>query len=180
MNTQAPHEKPSTTNPLPAIAAMPGTPLLKKLIGHGPRRPTPTPEEIALIQPVTKLLAASLDPAKPARAAQLIIRLIGHYPQQAMSDDIRAGIAEDWLEDLAHLPEDVIDAACAGWRRAENNSHRRPASCWPSPTQSSPSAGFWPSKGRRSRACPRPRDRSPWSGGMRTDAHHTPRNRRSV
>ena len=120
MNTQAPHEKPSTTNPLPAIAAMPGTPLLKKLIGHGPRRPTPTPEEIALIQPVTKLLAASLVPAKPARAAQLITRLIGHYPQQAMADDIRAGIAEDWLEDLAHLPEDVIDAACAGWRRAEN------------------------------------------------------------
>ncbi len=93
---------------------------MKKLIGHGPRRPTPTPEEIALIQPVTKLLAASLIPAKPARAAQLITRLIGHYPQQAMADDIRAGIAEDWLEDLAHLPEDVIDAACAGWRRAEN------------------------------------------------------------
>jgi len=120
MNTQTPHEKPSTTNPLPAIAAMPGTPLLKKLIGHGPRRPTPTPEEIALIQPVTKLLAASLTPAKPARAAQLITRLIGHYPQQALADDIRAGIAEDLLEDLAHLPEDVIDAACAGWRRAEN------------------------------------------------------------
>jgi hypothetical protein len=99
---------------------MPGTPLLKKLIGHGPRRPTPTPDEIALIQPVTKLLAASLIPAKPARAAQLITRLIGHYPQQALSDDIRAGIAEDWLEDLAHLPEDVIDAACAAWRRAEN------------------------------------------------------------
>ena len=93
---------------------------MKKLIGHGPRRPTPTPEEIALIQPVTKLLAASLVPAKPARAAQLITRLIGHYPQQAIADDIRAGIAEDWLEDLAHLPEDVIDAACAGWRRAEN------------------------------------------------------------
>ena len=37
-----------------------------------------------------------------------------------MADDLRAGIAEDWLEDLAHLPEDVIDAACAGWRRAEN------------------------------------------------------------
>jgi len=120
MNTQAPHEKPSTTNPLPAIAALPGTPLLKKLIGHGPRKPTPTPDEIALIQPVTKLLAASLAPAKPARAAQLITRLIGHYPQQAQSDDIRAGIAEDWLEDLAHLPEDVIDAACAGWRRAAN------------------------------------------------------------
>ena len=120
MNTQAPHEKPSITNPLPAIAALPGTPLLKKLIGHGPRRPTPTPEEIALIQPVTKLLVASLVPAKPARAAQLITRLIGHYPQQAQSDDIRAGIAEDWLEDLAHLPEDVIDAACTGWRRAEN------------------------------------------------------------
>ena len=93
---------------------------MKKLIGHGPRKPTPTSEEIALIQPVTKLLAASLVPAKPARAARLITRLIGHYPQQAVSDDIRAGIAEDWLEDLAHLPEDVIDAACAGWRRAEN------------------------------------------------------------
>ena len=120
MNTQAPYETPSTTNPLPAIAAMPGTPLLKKLIGHGPRRPTPTPDDIALIQPVTKLLAASLIPAKPARAAQLITRLIGHYPQQVLGDDIRAGLAEDWLEDLAHLPEDIIDAACAGWRRGEN------------------------------------------------------------
>jgi hypothetical protein len=120
MNTQAPYEKPNATNPLPAIAAMPGTPLLKKLIGQGPRRPTPTPDEVALVLPVAKLLAAALAPAKPARAAQLIARLVGHYPQQAMADDIRAGIAEDWLEDLAHLPEDVIDAACAGWRRAEN------------------------------------------------------------
>ena len=50
----------------------------------------------------------------------MITRLIGHYPQHTLADDIRAGIAEDWLEDLAHLPEDVIDAACAGWRRAEN------------------------------------------------------------
>ncbi len=78
------------------------------------------PDEVALILPVAKLLAASLAPAKPARAAQLITRLIGHYPQQAMADDIRAGLAEDWLEDLAHLPEDIIDAACTGWRRAEN------------------------------------------------------------
>ena len=120
MTMELPREKPSTTNPLPAIAAMPGTPLLKKLIAQGLRRPTPTPDEVALILPVARLLAASLAPAKPARAAQLITRLVGHYPQQVLSDDIRAGLAEDWLEDLAHLPEDIIDAACAGWRRAEN------------------------------------------------------------
>ncbi|MBW7057524.1 hypothetical protein KY389_12610 [Paracoccus bogoriensis] len=73
-----------------------------------------------LIRPVAKLLLASLTPAKPERIAQLVTRLIGHYPQQPLPEDVRKGVAEDWLEDLGHLPEDIIDAACAGWRRAEN------------------------------------------------------------
>jgi len=94
--------------------------LLRRHIAQGPRRPTPTPEEVVLIRPVATLLLSSLAPARPERAANLITRLIGHYPQQPLPEEVRKAVAEDWLEDLAHLPEDIIDAACAGWRRAEN------------------------------------------------------------
>lgn len=120
MKMEPPAEKPSAANPLPATTAMPGTPLLRRLIAQGRRRSTPTPEEVELIRPVATLLLASLAPARPERAANLITRLIGHYPQQPLPEEVRKAVAEDWLEDLAHLPEDIIDAACAGWRRAEN------------------------------------------------------------
>jgi hypothetical protein len=50
----------------------------------------------------------------------MVDRLAWHYPRTARPANARRAVAEDWLADLAHLPADIIDAACAAWRRAPN------------------------------------------------------------
>jgi hypothetical protein len=56
----------------------------------------------------------------PAEIAEMVDRLAWHYPRTARPAAARRSIAEDWIADLAHLPADIIDAACASWRRAPN------------------------------------------------------------
>lgn len=51
----------------------------------------------------------------------MVDRLAWHYPRTARPAAARRSVAEDWLADLAHLPADIIDAACAAWRRAPHD-----------------------------------------------------------
>tara|TARA_R110002073_G_scaffold303806_1_gene472266 strand:+ start:4355 stop:4861 length:507 start_codon:yes stop_codon:yes gene_type:complete len=113
-------EKPAATNPVPSLAAMPGMKLLRMLAYQEAGRAMTDPENRAMIAQAAAGLAASLSPANPNEIAQLIRRLAWHYPQPPRLAAAQRAIAEDWLADMAHLPADIIDAACAQWRRAAN------------------------------------------------------------
>ena len=114
-------EKPSAANPLPTIGGTPGMQLLRKQIMHGPKRPQLPPEEQADLARAAAALSTSLSPANPSEIAEMVDRLAWHYPRTARPEKARRAVAEDWLSDLAHLPADIIDAACAAWRRAPND-----------------------------------------------------------
>jgi hypothetical protein len=95
--------------------------LLRKQIRNGPQRPKLAPEERAELARAAAALSTSLSPATPGEIAEMIDRLAWHYPRTARPAAARRTIAEDWIADLAHLPADIIDAACAAWRRAPND-----------------------------------------------------------
>lgn len=118
---EAAEEKPSAANPLPTIGATPGMQLLRKQIMHGPKRPQLAPEEQADLVRAAAALSTSLSPASPSEIAEMVDRLAWHYPRTTRPAAARRSVAEDWLADLAHLPADIIDAACAAWRRAPHD-----------------------------------------------------------
>lgn len=59
-------------------------------------------------------------PATPKQIVGLIEELVWHYPNPDRPDAARRALAKDWLRDLGHLPEDILNAACTAWRRAPN------------------------------------------------------------
>lgn len=113
-------EKPTATNPVPILAPTPGMKLLRKLAYQDAREVMADHETQALITQAAAGLAASLIPASPNDTAEMIRRLAWHYPQPPRTAQAQRAIAEDWLADLAHLPADIIEAACCEWRRAPN------------------------------------------------------------
>jgi hypothetical protein len=117
---EAAGEKPSAANPLPTIGGTPGMQLLRKQIMHGPKRPQLPPEEQAEVARAAAALSTSLSPPSPSEIADMVDRLAWHHPRTARPENARRAVAEDWLADLAHRPADIIDAACAAWRRAPN------------------------------------------------------------
>lgn len=54
---------------------------------------------------------------------ELVARLMNHYWTADDHPAMRQAQAEDWLEDLAELPPEVVAAACREWRQS---SHKRP------------------------------------------------------
>jgi hypothetical protein len=128
--------------------------LLRKQIRHGPKRPQLTPEEQADLARAAAALSTSLSPATPGEIAEMIDRLAWHYPRTARPAAARRSIAEDWIADLAHLPADIIDAACAAWRRAPNDYAPTPGTSLRSRRRSSRRAASGP--GWRRSSPPRP------------------------
>lgn len=49
-----------------------------------------------------------------------IERLANHYHAQPRDEVASRFYAEDWLSDVAHIPADIIEAACVAWRRSDN------------------------------------------------------------
>jgi hypothetical protein len=57
-------------------------------------------------------------PAEPTSIVAHVERLGLHYPQPRLEPAHHALRWDDWLEDLADVPEDVLIAACRIWRRS--------------------------------------------------------------
>lgn len=59
-------------------------------------------------------------PASPKEIGLSLVRLFSHYPPR---NDLPAGLSDqrmgDWFNDLAEYPADVLEAACAAWRRSK-------------------------------------------------------------
>ncbi len=46
-------------------------------------------------------------------------KLILHYPQPSLPVESNASRWDDWFDDFADVPPDVLAAACRDWRRSD-------------------------------------------------------------
>lgn len=65
-------------------------------------------------------LRCALRPASKMQIAGHIEALSCFHPRPARNDAEAAMWVNGWLADLAHIPDDVLDAACVTWRRNDN------------------------------------------------------------
>ncbi len=78
--------------------------------------------EVAKIIPMASLISmrdhieTMMTPASPATSLAWIERLAVHYPRQPRNDREAELLYEDWADDLAGLPADIVAAACAQYR----------------------------------------------------------------
>lgn len=111
-----PGTRPSANLPIPVVDVTPCGQLLKR----------PQEELVAALQdPATQermeTALATIEGSLQAAPAEVIVmaleRLATHHPQPDRDEIGWKMWAEDWVEDLAGVPEDVLLAACADWRK---------------------------------------------------------------
>lgn len=114
---------PTPEEPLPAYLGKPGLLQLRQLIKQswGSSRQTLTAEQSAVVREMIEVLRLTLVPAKPAEIGQMVGDLMWHYPAVSRPPEAASSVAADWIRDLGHLPRDIVDAACSGWRRGPNS-----------------------------------------------------------
>ena len=78
------------------------------------------PDNRQAVQDARLAVCKLLEPARPPQIAGHMARLANHYHATPRGEAAAECYAEDWLEDLAHLPDDIIEAACVHWRRGAN------------------------------------------------------------
>ena len=72
-------------------------------------------------------LEAALVPARPEEIAMRVLRLSAHFGEAKRSQDAWRVIAEDFAEDLAPYPPDIISAGIT--------AHRQNSIYWPKPKE---------------------------------------------
>lgn len=66
--------------------------------------------------------SSTMSANRPANEGEIVGRLealFQHYPPRTMTGG-QAQVWRDWIEDVGHLPSDVLADACRKWRRANN------------------------------------------------------------
>lgn len=75
------------------------------------------PNDRAAIQQATADLRSALRPADRRDIAGHVEALACFHPRSTRSEREAEMYVNGWLADLAHLPADIIEAACVEWRR---------------------------------------------------------------
>ena len=75
-----------------------------------------SPEDRLTIEHEARLAVDASQPAEPVEIAALLHRLSLHYPDRKLSVKEATLVAEDWIDDLADVPGDLIQAAFKRWR----------------------------------------------------------------
>jgi hypothetical protein len=75
-----------------------------------------SPEDRAAIEREARLAVTASQPAEPHEIAALLHRLSLHYPDRRLSEKEATLVACDWIDDLADVPADLIEAAFKRWR----------------------------------------------------------------
>lgn len=105
---------PTESDPLPTFAENPCFALLKMPIDDAVKLVDQSREGL-------KGLEADISNSlKPAQAKSIILfleALAVHHPMKEMSRAESDLWAKDWISDLAHVPADILESACAQWRR---------------------------------------------------------------
>ena len=117
VKTEPPLPRPTSEEPLPKLAGTPGLTLLRR---GTPFQilPTLSPEEVEQARAAAREICASLTPARADEIAVFYEQLSLHYPQFPRSSAESRMVVENWLEDLADYPADLIAEACRRWRRS--------------------------------------------------------------
>jgi hypothetical protein len=113
-------ERPSVENPLPALASSPGLKLLRTITYEEAPKEMADPAKRALIAQAAKDIEPWLVPARPDEIDALVQDLLRRYRRRFRSEAKHNADADDWRIHLAHLPVDIVDAACAAWRAGSN------------------------------------------------------------
>lgn len=109
---------PAPDDPLPELDGTHGMRLLRQFVRDSvPGQRMPDPEQRKALAEVLARLEAAMEPAGPEEIARQLEALMWHYPRIARPPEAEASVARDWIRDLGHLPPDIVDAACTGWRR---------------------------------------------------------------
>lgn len=77
-----------------------------------------TTDERAALTAARAALSASLQPAPQPALVVVLRRLMNHYPASQRDPGLEKARWEDWLEDLAGIPLDAVEAAAKAWRRS--------------------------------------------------------------
>jgi len=116
-NAPAQPAMPTAISPLSPLADQPLWPLLMR-----PRNEVMIHLGTQEAQGQGRALMAEMDrlsmPARPDEIALLVERLASHYPASPRDEVGDRMVAEDWMEDLAEFPADILKAACAQYRRS--------------------------------------------------------------
>lgn len=111
--------RPTPSSPIPSVSSMRGFELLRLTMPELEEAVKTTDNRRALLD-VQSAIHKLLIPAGRPQIAAHIARLANHYHATPRGDAAAQCYAEDWLDDLAHLPDDIIEAACVKWRRDDN------------------------------------------------------------
>ena len=109
--------RPTPEEPVPKLVGARG---LKLLRSGTPLQiiPTLSPEQIEDARQAAREILSSLTPARADEIALTYERLALHYPNLNRTESESALTIEDWFEDLAGYPTDLIAEACRRWRRS--------------------------------------------------------------
>lgn len=118
--------KPSRIEPLPAISAHLGWKLIRQTGFQNMVRAAGDPDARAALCDAADALEAALAPASSEQAAHILWELGCAMLPRKQSRPAELAAGRQWLADLADYPADIIDAACAEWRRGPNRFFPRP------------------------------------------------------
>jgi hypothetical protein len=111
---------PTASNPIPTAAGALGLTLSMKSKEKALEEIRSNPEALEALRTFHAHALAMLEPAEPRTIAGLIEALTVHYWTKTMDAASMRIYVRDWIDDLGHLPPDVVHSACAQWRRGDN------------------------------------------------------------
>lgn len=79
-----------------------------------------TAEDLPSLLAMREATTSANRPVDKGTAMMLLEKLFQHYPPKSLNAAAQKSSWEDWLEDVGHLPADVLADACRSWRRADN------------------------------------------------------------
>jgi hypothetical protein len=111
---------PTASNPIPNAAGALGLTLSMKSKEKALAEIRSNSEALEALRTFHAHALAMLEPAEPRTIAGLIEALTVHYWTKTMDAASMRIYVRDWIDDLGHLPPDVVHSACAQWRRGDN------------------------------------------------------------
>ena len=97
------------------------------MVGNSTMHSKPVPvldknsKSYVLLLIAIRKLEISLYPARPRDILQLLAKLRLHYASSHMSEKELSLLLEDYLNDLAIYPRDILEQACIAYRKSSEN-----------------------------------------------------------
>ena len=116
----SPPSLPTVTSPLPQAEGMLGLTLSTKSRDAAMAEIAGNPQALSALRDFLDHAEAMMVPAAVKQIAGHIERLTLHYWTKPLDSASMRLYVRDWIDDVGHLPVDVLASACAQWRRGAN------------------------------------------------------------